>query len=714
MGLACVEHQFTGTTTSITSYDSTKTCLGPLIQQQTGPLSTDKYAGPLPIVMGRPIETTGAVPGMDPHAITVDSDNYYVALADGAAAAATRRLVLYRYTKSTGNLSWLGFITLNYPFAGTQGTYTIQAFRMYRYAYSTGTVGATGTTVTGSGTAWKTANFATGGRIGFGSTDPNAITTWYEVDGTAAFATDTSMTLTSSVAATIPSGTAYVYEEWRFVTLVTNGTTATNGGLFLTKGTHPTLFAPGGTNIPAATTVDNIRANYWLADAATNTATVGRGLGILPQNSNTDHPILLLNGTTTAQIYKHNLRASLSLTSGKDTSNFVLKTGTPAVTGTISATNNSRVATLSHGPGNGVECFYFVTTNRVYRVKTSDVLSNSTTFLTDAMIEVAPGSGTTFAATNALACIEYSTNLDRFFVMTTGTSGLRSYCTKYNTNSDPFDLIFLVDDKQLNQSTSDSGVTNHPAISGLPMTIWVEDGIAFLCRATATTSLNQIYVVPVGADWNFAASTNNRLITPALSTAGASSLNRLHVAESDYLGSTVLGTPPEPYRAYVRTSGISDNSGSWTLVDATGDLSGLTAGTQIQVMFEFKTIGGYCIPARIYSVAVSYQTGSPAGNFQPSVGKSSLSSKQFAWRHAFAYGSTVPTLKVQLYDAVTGTLLLTDTTATQASGTFERTTDGTSWSSWTNADKSGNDTYIRYTPSTFADNIRVRALLSEA
>jgi hypothetical protein len=65
-----------------------------------------------------------------------------------------------------------------------------------------------------------------------------------------------------------------------------------------------------------------------------------------------------------------------------------------------------------------------------------------------------------------------------------------------------------------------------------------------------------------------------------------------------------------------------------------------------------------------------------------------------------------------LYDATTDGLLVDDNT-TSPTGTFEKSTDdGENWSSWTNTDKTNNTTYLRYTPSSLADSIKVRALLT--
>ncbi len=709
MAKRAVEHTFDGETTLYTSYDSSKTNLGALIQQRTGATSLDKFAGPMPIALARPMEASTAIPGIYPHVLPVDADTHWIFLADNATAAATRRIVKYTYVLSTGVFTWDGFITLTLP-AATVG-HTIRGFRMTRDLYTTGTVSVNGTAVTGSGTAWSSSRIAVGTRIGFGSTDPTQITTWYEIS---AIGSDTGITL-ASTAGVISSG-PYVVDELRAILSTTN-TTATNGGLFVAKGLREVLFSPSGTTIAAATTVDNIRACYWLADAATVTNTISCGLGIEGRDSYTQHFVYVIDGTTTTnRVYKYNVRASLtSLASGKSTAAFVLVTGAQTPTGTCSQANNGRVGTLSHGPGNGVSCLYYATTTRVYRAALSNITSGNTSWQSESMVEIPPGGVSTYPLTSALNSVEIADTIDRLMVMSSGTAGARSYVTKYNSNADPFDHIFLNDDKQYDQSISDAGSVAHPAIGASTFSVWAEAGVCYLARIGTTAIVNQLYAVPIGAHWTYAGeSPYQRLMTPAILTSDATKLYHVGVNSSLQLGSGTLGLPPEPYRVYYRTSGIADDSGAWTLLDDTRDLSGVVPGASIQFMFEFKIFGLSCIPARIYNLSVIYEDNTTDSHYQPSVGQSSISSKIFAWRFSTAFGGTVPSLTINLFDAVTGATLITDTTASSAAGTWEKSTDGgSSWGAYDTTDKGNETTYIRYTPTTLGDNIKVRALLTQ-
>jgi hypothetical protein len=707
MALRAVEHMFTGNTVAYSAYDSTKTVLGKWIQQKTGSLATDKFAGPFAIAVARPNEQSTAVPGMFPHVIDVGNNVHWVFMADGAATAATRRIICYTYNTATQVWGWRGFLTLTYP---TATNHTIRGLKVQRHLYTTGTVAVSGTAVTGTSTAWQTARYAVGARIGFGSTDPNSITTWYYIS---AIGSDTGITLSGS-AGTIGAGSVYVIEELRVYTSTTNATAA-NGGLFVAKGINFDDFAAAGTTVAAATTTDNIKAVYWLADASTVTNTAAGGLVFSgTAATDTSHIMYVTDGAATSlKIYKYDGRVALAgLASGKSTSAFSLATGSQTVTGTLSQTNAACIATAAHGPGSGASCLYGATTTRIYRVVESAITSASTTFVTDAMVEIPPGGTNTYAATSGITAICYAADIDRF-VIPTGANQ-RLYVTSYQTSSAQFERVFSSNNAQLDQSTADSGLSPYPH-TGAQMSLWVEGGIGYFVRISTASTFNQAYAVPLCADWDFAGGTiKQRLITPSLSTTGCLAFKRISVQHMEYYGSAVHGLAPEPFRVYYRTSGISDDSGSWTLISDVGDLSGIGAAGTIQFMFEFRMIGMTGTPARIYGVLCSYEDASTDSHYQPSLKHSSRTSKIFAWRFATAFSGTVPTLTVRLYNGVTGSLLLTDTTATSASGTFEKTTnDGGAWGAYNTTDKANETTYIRYTPASLGDNITVQAILSQ-
>jgi hypothetical protein len=699
----------------IDAYDPDKLGLGKLMIQKSGVAPADNFAGPFPIQVQRPMEASVAIPYAFPWAMQWSYDatsrEDWIFAADVATAAATRRLGMWKYNRITGVPTYRGFLTITFP--GTSEAKTIRALRMSYETYSTGTVAVSGTAVTGSGTAWLTNRCCVGNRIGFGSTDPTQITTWYDIS---AMASDTGITL-AATAGTITAGTPYVIEDLRAYLCVTSVTTAL-GGLYVIKGLNPAHFTAIGGTVPAATTVDNIKASYFLKDAASGTATVTFGLAFEDAISKTSRFMWQMHTLANPIMQKYDVYAALTLTAGAATNALVLITGAGgAVTGTVSQLNNGRIANTAHGPGTGLNCIYFTTTTRVYRTNDVSTITNgATNWMADNMVEIPPGGASTFAAGSGMQTLEYSAVIDKFVIATTGAAGIRSYLTQYRTDSGQFDRLLFADYKQIDQSTADSSITPTPSQLAAPFTIWIEGGLMYAMRFGTTAILNQFYIVPIGADWEYVVVSGARLVMPRIATPDARMYSHAFANAVQIIGGATgknLGLQPEPFRLQFRTSGITDNSGGWTVLDDTNDLTGVAGATHIQFRAEFR-MGNLLIPARILNVGVTYQDNGMSDKWQGSsnIG-TDLANKRFGFRHAVAYGSTVPRLQIELFDAESGSSLGTDDTTT-AAWTWEKSTNaGGAWGAMNMTDRANADTYVRVTPTSLADNIKVRAVLRE-
>lgn len=664
------------------------------------------FIGPFLSKTLRPMELSWAIPVNGAYAVQWSANIDWVFFSDNATAAATRRIVFATYDRTTKVFNPQGFITLTYPAATN---HTVRNIAVDYSTLSSGTVEVSGTTVTGTSTTFSASRIPVGCRIGFGSTTPSEISTWYEIS---AVGSDTSITLTSS-AGTISSGTPYVIEDLRVCTANTNAT-ATNGGLFMAKGLRPELFIVSGTTIPAAVSTDGIRAVYWLKDASVVTNTTTGGCAQATKISFTEQYVYLTDvNAGNSRIYKYNIRNSLTLASGASTDAFVAVTANQTLTGTLSQNNNLILATANHGPGNGVSSLYFVTTTRVYRTPESAIASGNTFLGTsDVMTEVPPGGVATYAATGALSSIAYDSEIDRFVILSTGATAFKHYVTRYRTDAGQFDHIFGADYKQLNQAGADSGVLNALSSNSTLLSAACLNGITYVVVVGTTAATNFIHALPISSHWDYAFDTGNFLVSPKFLTPNNSSFVRAYCNAKSILGSANLGLSPDGYRMYYRTSGIDDNSGSWTLLNQRGDLSGVTAAIAIQFAFTFKTISPLLIPSQILSVAVVYEDLTTLTNYLPMATYTDESPPKFTWKFATAYGGTVPALRIRLYNAVTNGLLLDDNTASPT-GTFERSTAASpSWSAWTNSDKATDTDFLRYTPASLGSGIQVRALLT--
>ena len=142
----------------------------------------------------------------------------------------------------------------------------------------------------------------------------------------------------------------------------------------------------------------------------------------------------------------------------------------------------------------------------------------------------------------------------------------------------------------------------------------------------------------------------------------------------------------------------------------------MTAAASIQFKIVFDILNWTCISPEITSLGLTWEDDVTSdSHYQPSVGKSSVTNKEFAWRFSSAFGvASIPDLRVRLYDAISGVMQCDDNTLTNpAAGTFQiSTNDGANWSAWTHDDKGNNTTYLKYTPASTANNIRIKAVLT--
>ena len=810
---SAVEHHFTGATLGFTGglpavgstaggYDSTKTLLSSLIRQATGSNPEDKYISPDPAAIVNIPEVFSSGSQYIPHVYKWSNNIYWIFTATNASAGATRTISLTEFDSSTFTLTYKGFITLS----GTtvSGSKTVRSIRGIVYEHTSGTVSTSGssTTITGSSTQFTTDRIAVGARIGFGTTDPTAVTTWYEIT---AIASDTSLTISAPV--NLSGGTSYVIEEIRIAVACTNATVL-NGGVHLIKGLNYGAFTSGGTTITEATTVDNIRASYLLTDAVgtlgTATATVsysttnilsltGHGLNVgdpvqftttttLPTGlaagtiyyviatnlganqfsvstsfngsitsitaagsgthtvhsassklaatiavdndgrSATSHDLYLVNGSgasSPCQIVKYNMRAALTVgaltggpASGTSVSAFVHKTGTVATTGTISQVNSGRIFTVNHGSASGVKSLYFVTNTRVYRCPVSTLTNAGTSWLQDAMLEVPPGGSVTYTTLSTMSQVDYSSTIDRLFITNTG-GRLGTYVTPYVTAGEQFEKYIGANLSRLKLTTTPSGASDG-LFPQSALTVWTEDGWMFAIPNTSTSGQNWLYVFPFGVDAYYESTSRQAVITPKLATTNASKLYHVYVDHMEYVGDYGLGFPVESYKKWYRTSGIDDNSGAWTEIATAADLEAAAVSDYIQFKIAFDIMGEICTPTRIYSITCLYEDTNQDSHYQPSLSKSSTASKIFAWKQVSSWGSNIPNMRIRLYDASNNTLLLDDNVTSSSYGTWQYSTDGTNWNSWSAAqDTIGN--YIRYTATGFGySGVTVRALLTQA
>jgi hypothetical protein len=725
MSTISVEKAASLSTCALSAYDQTKWNLGTIMKQRTD-LAGGTFIGPFTPQNFRPVETSAAKPGIMPRLIKWSATVGWMFLSDGAATGATRteQLWLIDLTGVT-TPTFVGWITITPP---TGNTHVVTGHQVTYKKYSTGTCAVSGTAVTGTNTLFQTNKQCVGSRIGFGTTDPTAVTNWYNIS---AIGSETGATLATS-AGTVVDG-AYVIEDIKVVFSSKNGTAA-SGGIFLTKGLNYGDFTPAGSTIPAAVNTDNIKACYWLADASTVLNTAASGLAIDTETDWSNQTVYCIDSATTtnATIYVYNIRNALSNLGGvgKDFTTAginIMKTGQQTgLTGNVAASDNLDLATpvAGHGAGNGVKALFFCTTTRWYRVVVSGAnwVAAGTNFVTDVTQEVPPGGVSLYAASAALAACKYVSAGDFFIICTSNATGFRTYASKYYNDNTRLWKIFGTDDKQLDQQAAfNEGAIIHPTTQNVVQTFGVSSDGHVMMTGTGTTAVTNIgRIFPLGADAAFqvpvsgvVATTAQVVIAPVMTTTGAQTFSRAFMNNAEQLGHTItegIGIPCEAVYTYYRLTGISDNSGTWTKLADNDDMSAIAGASSIQFLYAFRCIGLTSIPSRLFAVGVTYNDFTSIPQYAFSAEKSSAASKYFAFYFKTAFSSTVPALRIIIKDTDSGSTLVDDNTTTPT-GTWEKTTDGTSWVTWTNADRGNATTWLRYTPLSMSDNVKATPIL---
>jgi hypothetical protein len=687
------------------NYDENKLNFSDNFRVYTSGGSSDRGVGTKKVGFARPLEAGSvAISSSFPYVVDIDENIQYVFSVD-IAAGVNRRILKHTYNKQTSEYSWDGFITVTMPVAGNV---TFRGLEVIYEVYNSGAVEVNDTSVIGSGTTWVSDRLCVGSRIGFGSDSVSGITSWYTITNIGG---DGSITIDNS-AGIIPSGTQYVIEDLRIVAATTNAT-AINGGLFLIKGLSFSDFSSGGTTIPAATTIDNIKAVYWIRDTATVTNTLAWGNATDVKTSWTEQLTYVVNGAiATTSAYVYNIRAALTVSAGGTNDGFVLKTGNTALAGTLAQLNSVSLGTLNHGVANGIKSLFYVTTTRIYRSNLSSIVSNSVNWSTDVMVENPVGGVNSMPATSTMRRAFVVDSLDSLVVETSNATSAGSYITKYNTSGVEFDNVFYGSIPYYQGTTRNSSVPMIPTTINTAMSMGYSNGYLHVIRYSTSILTHQIYSLPVVSDW-FYSNSNNCVITPKITAINAIKFYNLYINNGRRLGDVPFTLPYEPIRVYYRTTGISDDSGTWNLLDDSFNLSFLSPSSEIQFKIEFKVLGIVGIPPILHSLCFTYEDNNTDSHYEPSISKSSIGNRIFAWRQANFWLSNIPPLKIKIQNVSTNTTILEDDTNSQVSGVWEYSDDnGVTWNTWDNtANNIGN--YIRYTANSLPSSVKTRVSITQ-
>lgn len=668
------------------AYDPNKINRGPHVgQYNLGSGEVDKFIGPNPIDIANNGNTQLAIPSSMYSIVKINEDLYWVFGNDAAAASATRRVQLWTFVPSTNTYNFVGAITLNFPGGGNATTISMRAVLQN---YTTGSVSVIRDQVTGSGTTWNT-GLSAGSRIGFGSTDPSSIASWYQIH---AISSDTSITITGSLSASL--GTPYVIQDLMILQAQSN-----SNNLFIAKGLRFEDFRSPATSIPAAGTIDKIKAVYGLSTAG------GAICGIDFSNFQswtTQSAFVVAQAGPQFQPLRlgfTNFRAPLlGLSAGVQTSSFTTYDQPSGFLAPLATVNNGVIGTLPTGRLANTASMYFYTNTgfgilgATYGVPLEYILGGSSSLFLNSGYSVAlfdnkPGGiNTTLNPYTASGGGIFTTvtvdNLTGKILTVLGSGSIfaNDLISSTSLPKDTFEVTSSI--KRINSLVASQlpnvlrKKNSTQYIHFLPSnthTITATDGWMLFNYTTATTpNINSFMMYPMGADVEYTNQVNNRIICPKINLGiTPTKYYRVLVNCAKNIGDDKFGVTPDMYKLQYRTSGISDNSGNWIDIRQDGNMYQVTPSSEIQFAFQFRTMGLMMLPARVLSLALLYEDQESIASFYRwNVNDSNTINGTFSWTQVNLYSSPHYYV-IEVYKFDDDMLLLSQDSNGTSNGIFE-------------------------------------------
>jgi hypothetical protein len=661
-------------------YDPDKINRGPHVgQYNLGSGEVDKFIGPNPIDIANNGNTQLAIPSSMYSIVKINEDLYWIFGNDAAAASTTRRVQLWTFVPSTNTYTFVGAITLNFPGGGSA---TAISTRAVLANYTTGSISAIGNQITGSSTTWNT-GLSAGSRIGFGNTDPIQIVSWYQIHS---INSDTSITITGSLSASL--GTPYVIQDLMILQAQSN-----SNNLFVAKGLRYEDFKIPATNIPAAGTIDKIKAVYGLSTAGG--AICGTDFSNF-QSWTTQSAYIVAQAGPQFQPLRlgfTNFRAPLtSLSAGVQTGSFTTYDQSSGSLAPLATQNNGVIGTLPTGRLANTASIYFYTTpgfgigGGVYGTPLEYILNGSSSLFINIELGLSatdnkPGGVNTNVSTGNFTSVTID-EITGKILMIVGSGSL--YATDLiSTTGIPRDIYNITSSFNRRSPVITSQLPNilknknstpfAHIIPGNSPTLSAKDGWMFFNYTSATTTtVNSFTAYPMAADLEYTNVVTNRIICPRINLGIIpTKYYRVLINCAKNIGDSKFGVTPDMYKLQYRTSGISNNSGSWIDARQDGNLYQVTPSSEIQFAFQFRTMGSMMLPARVLSLALLYEDQESIASFYRwNVNDSNINNGTFAWIQVDLYNSPHQYV-IEVYRFQDDKLLLTQDSKGTSNGIFE-------------------------------------------
>ena len=369
---------------------------------------------------------------------------------------------------------------------------------------------------------------------------------------------------------------------------------------------------------------------------------------------------------------------------GITTDFFDVKTGNlPALTGTLLLTDSEDYALPGHSVNSGFGCAFFATTSTIYLGKLSELTSGATTWPSLISVNALGSSNQIIAPT--LINATWSNVLDRLIYVTNSSI----LVVKQMLNSQ-IEFIFGGSSNEYQEGLVNPDVVRLQVVSTTGLD--VENGWLFW---TSTVNVGQRGVLV--ADLRSHEYFDHSYIISKVIDVGQSGSKFITTLDElfDYTGGL---------RVFYRTSGFGLETGGWSEVDFSVDLSGQITADQIQFKIYFDTLAlDTSIPAQLIEFIYGYESiNAISDHWEGSVDNTSRNGENpscSAFRLKRTYATSVPKLYFRAYDE-SGVLVVEANTVDDSSFFQYSTNNGTSWNSLGTIPNTAITTELRYAWAT--------------